>query len=380
MCDPLPLSELLTESPDTTQIEPDTMYRELTVKLWGKGVVLRREVPGAEIRAKKRRVAKQGQFIISRIDARHGASGLVPQDLDGAVVSNDFPLYDVDARRVDLRYLRWVSRTNWFVDACRRASEGSTNRVRLKADRFVQTLIPAPDIKIQERIAGTLDRISKNIVRIEEISSRLETRLEALVVALHFNRSKDRVRRIGELLQLTEDRIPVEPTSEYPQIGIKSFGLGLFPKPPTTGLETTYRYFNRVKRDMIVLSQVKGWEGAIAACPPHLDGYFASPEYRTFICIPGTCVSDYIDALIRTAWFRTLLIAATRGQGARRERVRPEKFAAIELPMPDLNTQRTLVPTLKRIASVPPLARDRNSQAALLLDSTLSKLIPSPLL
>src|SRR5438094_6665537 len=86
----VPLGEVLTKSEDWTDINPTDTYREITVRLWGKGVTLRREASGAEIASPRRLVAKAGQFILSRIDARNGALGLVPDSLDGAVVSNDW--------------------------------------------------------------------------------------------------------------------------------------------------------------------------------------------------------------------------------------------------------------------------------------------------
>ncbi len=45
----VPLGEILTKPEEWISIKPDGHYREVTVRLWGKGVVLRREVAGAEI-------------------------------------------------------------------------------------------------------------------------------------------------------------------------------------------------------------------------------------------------------------------------------------------------------------------------------------------
>ena len=128
----LPIRAFLTKSEAWVQPEPDRTYKQITARLWGKGLTLRAEVPGASIAASRQLRASAGQFLISRIDARHGAFGLVPDDLDGALVSNDFPCFDIDPSIVILHYLEWYSRTSEFVDLCRRASEGSTNRVRLK--------------------------------------------------------------------------------------------------------------------------------------------------------------------------------------------------------------------------------------------------------
>jgi type I restriction enzyme S subunit len=68
------LGEVLRRSAETVTISPEAEYREITVKLWGKGVVLRRAVSGTEIASDRRFLAKASQFILSRIDARNGAS------------------------------------------------------------------------------------------------------------------------------------------------------------------------------------------------------------------------------------------------------------------------------------------------------------------
>ena len=73
---------MLRRSEETVVLQPDASYREVTVKLWGKGAILRGIVTGAEISSSRRFVARAGQFILSRIDARNGAIGIVPPELD----------------------------------------------------------------------------------------------------------------------------------------------------------------------------------------------------------------------------------------------------------------------------------------------------------
>jgi type I restriction enzyme, S subunit len=160
----VPLGRLLSKSEEWVSLEPDAVYREVTVRLWGKGVVERRKATGAEIAADKRMVARAGQFILSRIDARNGALGLVPDELDGAVVSHDFPVFDLRTILLFPPYLAWLSRTRTFVDLCRTASEGTTNRVRLQETRFLAAEMPLPPLDEQSRI----------VARIEELAARIE--------------------------------------------------------------------------------------------------------------------------------------------------------------------------------------------------------------
>ncbi len=160
----VPLGEVLRRSDDWISIDPQAMYREVTVRLWGKGVTQRRECLGAEIKSDRRLRVRPGQFIASRIDARNGAFGLIPDELDGAVVTNDFPVFAPDKAKLHVGFLGWLSKTNSFIDLCRAASEGTTNRVRLKEDRFLATAIPLPPIEEQRRIVGRIEVLAGKVI------------------------------------------------------------------------------------------------------------------------------------------------------------------------------------------------------------------------
>ena len=137
------VGDFLNKSQNWLEPKPDETYKQITVRLWGKGLVLRAEVAGSQIAAARQLQVKAGQFLLSRIDARHGAYGLVPTNLDGALVSNDFPCFDIDSKIVLPAYFAWYARTESFIALCRRASEGSTNRVRLKENEFLRARRPS---------------------------------------------------------------------------------------------------------------------------------------------------------------------------------------------------------------------------------------------
>ena len=131
------LRNLLKSNTEQISIAPNEQYKQVTIRLWGKGVVLRNTVQGYQISGNSRRVVREGQFIMSKIDARHGAYGIIPAELDNAIVSNDFPSYSVNQSLVIPEFLNWFTKTSDFIDLCRRSSEGSTNRVRLKETLFL---------------------------------------------------------------------------------------------------------------------------------------------------------------------------------------------------------------------------------------------------
>lgn len=149
-----PISEFLSRARDDAAIFDDELYKQITVKLYGRGVVIRGEVLGKEIKTRPQFRASSGQLIMSRIDARNGAFGIVPSDLDGAVVTQDFPLFEINTNRIVPAYLAFILRAPEFAEICKRASRGTTNRKRLKEDLLLSEKIPVPPTDVQEAIVG----------------------------------------------------------------------------------------------------------------------------------------------------------------------------------------------------------------------------------
>jgi type I restriction enzyme, S subunit len=156
------LGSLLERSDETLELQANTEYREITVRMWGKGVELRGTLTGADMSGSRRFVAHANQFIVSRIGAEKGAMGLVPPDLEGAVVSNDFPLFNVDDSKVLAPFLQWLARTKGFWEECSKASEGTT-RIRLQEDEFVKMEIPLPPLEDQRRVVARIEELAEQI-------------------------------------------------------------------------------------------------------------------------------------------------------------------------------------------------------------------------
>lgn len=175
------LGDVLKKSEESVSIDPNAHYREVTIKLWGKGVVLRREASGTEMAASRRAIVRKGQFILSRIDARNGAFGLVPELLDGAVVSNDFPSFNLNLERLEPKFLEWLSKTSVFVDLCKAASEGTTNRVRLKEEKFLAMAIPLPPLTEQQWIVARIEELAAKINEARGLRRQAVEEAEALL-------------------------------------------------------------------------------------------------------------------------------------------------------------------------------------------------------
>ncbi|MEM6254670.1 MAG: hypothetical protein AAF821_17285 [Cyanobacteria bacterium P01_D01_bin.156] len=186
------------------------------------------------------------------------------------------------------------------------------------------------------RIVARIEELAAKVEEARELRSQTQKHLQSFVSSFHLHLASDRNRTLDQILQLDEDRQEVIFGHEYPQVGVRGFGGGLFFRETLDATQTTYKAFNRLYEGAIVLSQVKGWEGAIAGCPDNLVGKYVSPEYRTFRCIEGEALPAYMATLVTSPWFWTQLKNLTRGMGGRRERTRPEKFLTMKIPMPNV--------------------------------------------
>lgn len=159
-----PISELLTRVKNVVDIEDDKLYKQVTVQMHNSGIVLRTQQYGSEIGTKKQFMINKGQFLISKIDARNGAYGIVPKELDGAIITGNFWTYMINMQKVRPNFLTYLMRHDFFHKMCSTCSYGATNRWYLDEDTFNHFKIPIPPIEEQEEI---LQRIAVHSQKIE---------------------------------------------------------------------------------------------------------------------------------------------------------------------------------------------------------------------
>jgi restriction endonuclease S subunit len=148
------IGDVIRRNTTLVSIEDKTLYKQIMLKTNGGGAVLRDKKWGKDIGTKKQYLAKEGQFIMSKIDARNGAFGVVSKELDNAIVTGDFPLFDVDTKRINPIYLYLLSATKPFVQYAQSCSRGTTNRQRIDIDAFLSLQIPLPSLEEQNKIVA----------------------------------------------------------------------------------------------------------------------------------------------------------------------------------------------------------------------------------
>ena len=136
-----PIGKFLIKNRDKVLIENGKEYKRVTVKINNKGVILRNIEKGENIGTKQQYLIRSSQFIMSKIDARNGAFGLVPNNLNGAIVTNDFPVFNVDGKVINPEFLVLLTGTKEFVKFAQSCSSGTTNRQRININLFLKEFI-----------------------------------------------------------------------------------------------------------------------------------------------------------------------------------------------------------------------------------------------
>ena len=159
--------------------------------------------------------------------------------------------------------------------------------------------------------------------------------------------------------------------------GVLSFGRGLFEKAPVNGVDTSYKTFFRLQAGQIVLSQLFGWEGAIAPVTPEFAGRFVSSQFPTFRPKPNLDPA-FARWIIRNSKLWDQLRSAAKGMGDRRRTLSPEIFFGASSTLPPLAEQQRIVAHLDAIeaclARVQKLREDQEQQLLAALRSAFHRI------
>ena len=371
----VPLGELLSRADSPADLAPDTEYHEVTIRLWGKGVVSRGKVRGADVTT-ARRFVRSGQLILSKIDARNGALGMVPSELNGAIVSNDFPSFELqEAGRCLPGFMSWLVQSRSFVDLCKASSEGTTNRVRIKEDRFLQQRVPLPPLTEQQAIVARLDAMADKTRQLTAHLDAIEADADQLLAQQFQAAIADApYRPMSEVAPLVRRQAVIQPEASYPELGIRSFGKGAFHKPAVPGMELGNKRLFRIATGDLLFSNVFAWEGAIAIAGPADAGRFGSHRFMTCVVDEGLVLSNFLLYYLLAPEGLEKVREASPGGAGRNRTLGVEKLARLKVPVPPLAVQQAFVDLQSTVSALKSRHAATRADNAALLPATLDRL------
>lgn len=176
------LSQFLTQRKVFITIDDATEYKRCRVQSNRKGVVLRDLAKGATINTKKQQLCRPGDFLVAEIDAKVGGYGFVPVELEGAIVSSHYYLFEVDETRLIPAYLHYLTQSDIIQNQI--SSQGSTNYAAIRPKEFLAIEIPYVEVDQQRNIVSRLDALTLEATEFNQESAHQATLLTRLRQAI----------------------------------------------------------------------------------------------------------------------------------------------------------------------------------------------------
>jgi restriction endonuclease S subunit len=181
-------------------IKDEEKYKRVTVKTNNGGIFLRDIEKGSNIGTKRQYIISEGQFLLSKIDARNGAFGVVPKELDNGIITGNFWAFDVNNSIINPHFLSLVTTTQKFINFSEAASSGTTNRHYLQEKLFLSQKIPLPSLSEQQRLVDNYNASIRHAEMMRQQAKVLETDVENyLYKALGIEKSKNQKWENGKL-------------------------------------------------------------------------------------------------------------------------------------------------------------------------------------
>lgn len=170
--------------------------------------------------------------------------------------------------------------------------------------------------------------------------------------------SVDRV-RVGDVLGLQRRAVEVKIDEEYREIGIRSFGRGIFHKEPVPGASLGDKRVFRIEPGDLVISNVFAWEGAIALASQAEAGRIGSHRFMSFVPTDHRLDVSWATWFFRSEPGLALIGNASPGSAGRNRTLAIDRFERLEIALPRVDEQRRLAHRLDEVERAARRASER---------------------
>ena len=166
------IGALLVDTPRPIEMNDETQCSLVTVKRRYGGVVSREILKGKNIKVKSQFIVGANDFLISKRQIVHNACGLVPSELGGCIVSNEYSVL-TPRKGCDVKFFNYFAQQPFVSQSFMRASVGIViEKMLFKLDSWLKREFPFPSFEEQQRIACCL-------VSLDDVIATESTKLES---------------------------------------------------------------------------------------------------------------------------------------------------------------------------------------------------------
>ncbi len=169
--------------------------------------------------------------------------------------------------------------------------------------------------------------------------------------------------KLGEVVTPAQRAEAPMPGTTDRQIGVKLWGEGAYERETMDGSQTKYAQLFRAEAGDIIVNKIWARNGSVAVVPESLAGCFGSGEFPMFAPKLDRLESRWMHWLTKTRGFWAQCDEKSQGTSGK-NRIKPEQFLNVEIPLPPLAEQRRVVERIEALAAQIHEARIIRHQAA----------------
>jgi len=184
---------------------------------------------------------------------------------------------------------------------------------------------------------------------------------------------------LAEIAKPISRPVEVTPGQSYRTIGVKWWGEGAYERQTIDGSSTAAKTLSLVRQGDLIINKIWVRHGSAAIAGADVDGCAGSGEFPTFNLDESRVVPRWLHWQTKTRGFWAKCDALSQGTSGK-NRIKPELFLTIRVPLPPLVEQQRVVARIEELAAQIHEARTLRHQAAeeadALIASALEKMFP----
>lgn len=377
------LSEILDHRKEFITIDDLTEYVRPRVQLHVKGIVLRDKVLGAQIKTKTQQVCHAGEFLVAEIDAKVGGFGIVPELLDGSIVSSHYFLFVLNTTKIDKRFLEFYICTPAFRDQV--AAQGSTNYAAVRPSHVLGYEIPLPPLSEQRRIVARIGELAAQIAEAKGLrheafnlaESLMLTTIENIFVATGIRFGKEPLGNYVKLQggyafksdEYVDSGLPIVRITNLENETVHTSGSPCM-LPEQLGEFTRFV----LSPDDILIAMTGATTGKLGIVPDRCKNWLLNQRVGRFI--PNNSAqleSKYVYWLARGVQ----KVVFEKAYGGAQPNISPSDIEALTFPFPPISEQRRIIAELDilqtEVEEMKKMQEETSKELDALLPSILDK-------
>jgi type I restriction enzyme S subunit len=384
------LGEVLTYFTEYIEAPEPREYPKLSVKLYGKGVVLDTPTNGVFLKMKRHQIAKSGQVILSEIWGKKGAIGFVPAEGEGALCTSHFFLFDVRKDKLDARWLQSIFTANYLEAQLGADAKGTTGYAAVRPKTLLACEIPLPPLPEQQRIVTQIEELAAQINEARTLRQQSAEQANAVLTAARrgfFGESPaaDWVPLSDYVLAIENGKSPATDgrrasSDEWGVLKVGAVSFGTFDDRENKALPVTFIAPTslEVREGDFIMSRANTRE-LVGACAlvrktrPKL--MLSDKTFRFVFREPRKILPEYLEHVLKSSALRDQIERGASGTSPTMKNISKEKVLALRLPSTPLPEQKRIIAELQMLQSETDALTHLQAETAAELDALLPAIL-----